>query len=107
MNAGRQIGRREPERGGNVEGGAAAEAVATARKSLVVPMLMLRSGLALVVSMFLGARIVVSGVQMKRGMSVAAGESERQDHDQATQQAGIASRREHVPPKNRKPSNPA
>src|SRR5205823_11940574 len=51
-------------------------------------MLMLRFGLALVVSMFLGARIVVSGVQMKRGMSVAAGESERQDQDQATQQQG-------------------
>ena len=41
-------------------------------------MLMLRSGLALVVSMFLGARIVVSGVQMKRGMGIAADESDRQ-----------------------------
>ena len=41
-------------------------------------MLMLRSGLAVMVRMILGAGIVVSGVQVKRSMGVAAGESERQ-----------------------------
>ena len=44
-------------------------------------MRMLRFGLAMMVRMLLRAGHVVSGVQMKRGMGVAAGESERQQQD--------------------------
>jgi hypothetical protein len=38
--------------------------------------------------MLLGARLVVRAVQMKRGMGVAAGESERQQQDDAAQEQG-------------------
>jgi hypothetical protein len=51
-------------------------------------MLMLRFGLAVVVGMLLGAGIVVSRVQMKRGMGVAAGERERQQQDDAAREQG-------------------
>ena len=51
-------------------------------------MLMLRSGLAVMVRMLLRAGIVVSGVQMKRSMGVAAGERERQQQDDAAQEQG-------------------
>ena len=73
----RQIGRRDSERGSNINGRAAAEAVAAARKSVVMAVLMKRC-LSVVVSMLLGAGLVVSIVQMKRGMGVAADESDRQ-----------------------------
>ena len=73
----RQIGRRDSERGSNINGRAAAETVATARKSVVMTMLMERC-LSVVVGMLLGAGLVVSTVQMKRGMGVAADESDRQ-----------------------------
>jgi len=79
MDVRRQMGRHDAERGNKIGAGAAAEAIAAARKPLVVPMLVLRFGLAVVVSVFLRARLVVSGVQMKRSMGTAAGESERQD----------------------------
>ena len=81
----RQIGRRDTERGGNIDGRAAAETVATARKSVVMTMLMERC-LSVVVGMLLGAGLVVSTVQMKRGMGVAADESERQQQNQAAQE---------------------
>ena len=83
----RQIGRRDPERGSKVDGGAAAEAVAAARKPVVMAMLMERR-FTVVVGMLLGAGLVVSPVQMKRSMGVAADESERQQQDQAAQEQG-------------------
>ena len=83
----RQIGRRDPERGSKADGGAAAETVAAARKPVVMAMLMERR-LPVAVGMLLGAGLVVSAVQMKRSMGVAADESERQQQDQATQEQG-------------------
>ena len=44
--------------------------------------------LPVVVGMLFGAGLVVSAVQMKRGMGVAADESERQQQDQAAQEQG-------------------
>jgi hypothetical protein len=73
----RQIGWRDPERGSKIDGGAAAEAVAAACKPVVMVMLMERR-FTVVVGMLLGAGLVVSTVQMKRSMGVAADESERQ-----------------------------
>ena len=77
MDSGRQFGRGDTEHGSNIDGRTAAEAVAAARKSLVMAVLMKRC-LSVVVRMLLGAGLVVSIVQMKRSMGVAAGESERQ-----------------------------
>ena len=72
-----QTGRRDTEDWRNIHGRAAAEAVAAARKSVVMAMLMERR-FAMVVGMLLRARLVVSVVQMKRSMGVAADKSERQ-----------------------------
>ena len=72
----RQIGRRDPERGSKVDGGAADEAVAATCKPVVMAMLMERR-LPVVVGL-LGAGLVVSTVHMKRSMGVAADESDRQ-----------------------------
>ena len=47
---------------------------------------MLRFGLAVMVRMLVRAGRVVSGVEMKRGMGVAARQGERQQHDQAAQE---------------------
>ena len=77
MNLRRQIGQRDTEDGRNIHGRAAAEAVAAARKPVVMPMLMGRC-FPVVVGMLFGAGVVVSAVQMKRGMGVAADESDRQ-----------------------------
>ena len=82
-----EIGEGDIEDGGKIRGGAAAEAVAAARKPVVMAMLMRRC-LPVVVGMLLGARLVVSAVQMKRSMGVAADESERQQQDQAPQEQG-------------------
>jgi hypothetical protein len=87
MNLRRQIGRRDTERGSNINGRAAAEAVAAGRKAVVMAMLMERR-FSVMVGMLLGAGLVVSAVQMKRGMGVAADESDRQQQDQATQEQG-------------------
>ena len=73
----RQIGRRITEDWCNLHGRAAAEAVAAACKPVVMAMLMERR-FTVVVGMLLGAGLVVSTVQMKRSMGVAADESERQ-----------------------------
>ena len=73
----RQIGRRDSERGSNINGRAAAEAVAAARKSVVMTMLMERR-FSVMVGMLLRAELVVSTVHMKRSMGVAADESKRQ-----------------------------
>ena len=83
----RQIGRCDSERGSKVDGGAAAEAVAAARKPVVMAMLMKR-GLLEMVGLLLSAGLVMSTVQMKRGVGVAADESERQQQDQAAQEQG-------------------
>ena len=81
----RQIGWRDAERGGNVDRRAAAEAVAAAGKPVVMAMLMGRR-FTLVVGMLFGAGLVVRAAQTKRGMGVAADESERQQQDQAAQE---------------------
>jgi hypothetical protein len=73
----RQIGRRDTENWRNIHGRAAAEAVAAARKSVVMTMLMERR-FSMMVGVLLGAGLVVSAVQMKRSMGVAADESDRQ-----------------------------
>src|SRR5262249_27580775 len=82
-----QIGRRDSERRSNINGRAAAEAVAAARKSMVMAMLMERR-FSVVVGMPLEAGLVVSAVQMKRSMGVAADQSDRQQQDQAAQEQG-------------------
>ena len=76
MGTRRHIGRRDTEGGSNIDGRAAAEAVATARKSMV--MVLMERCLSVMVGMLLGTRLVVSIVQMKRSMGVPADESERQ-----------------------------
>jgi hypothetical protein len=68
---------RDTENWRNIHGRAAAEAVAAARKPVVMAMLMERC-LSVVVGMLLRARLVVSPVQMQRGMGVAGDESDRQ-----------------------------
>ena len=77
MRPGRQIGRRDTEDWRNIHGRAAAEAVAAACESVVMAVLMERC-LPVVVGMLLGTWLVMSIVQMKRGMRVAADESDRQ-----------------------------
>ena len=85
MDPRRQIGRRDAEDATKIYDRAAAEAVATARKSVVVLMLMERC-LSVMVGMLLRAGLVVSTVQVKRGMGVAADESKRHQQDQAAQE---------------------
>ena len=80
MNPRRKMSRRDTERRGNIDGRAAAEAVAAARKSVVTAMLMKRR-LSVVMGLLLGAGLLVNAVQMKHGVGVAADESERQQHD--------------------------
>jgi hypothetical protein len=87
MDPRRHVGQRDTEDGRNIHGRAAAEAVAAARKPVVMTVLMERC-FSVVVGMLLGAGLVVSTVQMKRGMGVAADESERQQQDQTTQEQG-------------------
>ena len=84
----RQFGRRDAEPGRKIDGRAAAEAVAAADKSFVVRMLMERLCVSALVPMLFRARPAVSGIQMKRSMSVAARKCERQQHDQAAQKQG-------------------
>jgi len=54
---------------------------------VVMAMLMDRR-FPMMVGMLLGAGLVVSVIQMKRGMGVAADESDRQQQDQAAQEQG-------------------
>ena len=54
----------------------------------MVVLVLMERDLPVVVGMFFGAGIVVNGVQMTRGMGVAARERERQQHDQAAQKRG-------------------
>lgn len=84
MNARRQVGRRHALRGREIDGGATAETVAAAGKSLVVPVLMF--GFAVMVGVLLGAGLGVRHVQMKRGMGIAVRQCERQQQDQAAQE---------------------
>ena len=83
----RQVGGRDTEGWRNIHGRAAAEAVAAARKPVVMAMLMKRR-FSVMVGMLLGAGLVVSAVHMKRSMGVAADESERQQQNQAAQEQG-------------------
>ena len=83
----REIGRRDTEDWRNIHGRAAAEAVAAARKSVVMTML-IEWRFSVMVGMLLRTGLVVSTVQMKRSMGVAADESERQQQDQAAQEQG-------------------
>ena len=82
----RELGQRDVGIGRKIDGRAAAEAVAAAGKSLVVRMLVER--LCASALMIFRARPAVSGIQMKRSMSVAARKCERQQHDQAAQKQG-------------------
>ena len=89
MKARQQIGRRHGERGRKINGDGATEAIAAAGKSFVVPMLVMRRALSgAVVPVLFRAKLAVSGIQMKRSMSVAARKCERQQHDQAAQKQG-------------------
>ena len=88
MDLRRKFGRRDAGIGRNIDGRAAAEAVAAAGKSLVVLMLMMRQAFSAVVRVLLRARLSVSGNRMKRGMGIAADESERQQDDKAAQEQG-------------------
>ena len=54
----------------------------------MVVLVFMERDLPVVVGMLLGAGIVVSHVQMKRGMGVTAGESNRQQQDDAAQEQG-------------------
>jgi hypothetical protein len=83
--------------GSDIDGWAAAEAVAAARKAVVMAMLMGRC--FPVVGMLFGAGLVVSALQMKRVMGVAADESERQQQDQTAQEQGSFYGYDHVTPK--------
>jgi hypothetical protein len=80
------MNRRDNQRWSKIGDGATAEAIAAASKSLVMPMRMLGFGSAVMVGVLFKAGLVVSVVQMKRGMGVAADESERQQQDQAAQE---------------------
>ena len=93
----RQIGRRDTENWRNIHGRAAAEAVAAACKPVVMAMLMERR-FTVMVGMF-RAGLVVSAVQMKRSMGVAADKSNRQQQRSGSARAGIASRYGHATPK--------
>ena len=53
--------------------------------SVFLMMLMLGFGFPPVVGVLLRARLGVSGIQMQRGMGIAARKHERQQHDQAAQ----------------------
>jgi len=88
MDLRRQFGRRDAELGRKIGGRAAAEAVTAAGKSLVARMLMERLRVSAVVAMLFRARPAVSGIQMKRRMSVAARQRERQQHNQAAEKQG-------------------
>jgi len=87
MDLRRQIGRRDSEDGSDINGRAAAEAVAAACKSVVMPMLLERRLFA-VVGMLLRAGLAVSIVEMKRSVGVAADESERQEQNEPAQEQG-------------------
>jgi len=74
----RKFGRRDARIRRKINGRAAAEAIAAARKAIVVPVLVMRRGFSAVVRVLFGARLAVSGVQVKRSMGVAACKRERQ-----------------------------
>ena len=74
----REFGRRDAGIGRKINGRAAAEAIAAARKAIVVPVLVMRRGFSAVVGVLFRARLAVSGVEVKRSMGVAACKRERQ-----------------------------
>jgi hypothetical protein len=76
--------RRDAELGRNTGDGAAAEAIAAARKAVVVLMLMVLRGFSGVVGVPVRTRVGVSGAQLKRGMGVAVRQGDKQQHDQAS-----------------------
>jgi hypothetical protein len=82
-----------------IGGGAAAQAIATARKALVVLMLVMRRCFSGVVRVIFRAGLGVSVTQMKRSIGVAACKRQRQQHDQAAQEQGSLYCNEHVTPK--------
>jgi hypothetical protein len=55
---------------------------------VIVPMLVMRRGCSDVVDVFFRTRIQGSGNQMQRGVSIAVGEHQRQQQDQAAQEQG-------------------
>lgn len=84
----------------------AAEAVAAARKALVVAVLMLMrgSGFPVVVGVLLRAGLGMSDIHMQPGMGVAARKRKRQQHDQAAQDEGPLRGDEHATPEGLKGS---
>jgi len=58
----REFGRRDAGIGRKINGRAAAETVAAARKAIVVPMLVMRRGFSAVGRVLLRTRLAVSGV---------------------------------------------
>ena len=64
--------------------GSAAQAVAAARRSVIVPMLVMRRGCPDVMDVLFRTGIQVSRNQMQRGVSIAGGERQRQQQDQAS-----------------------
>ena len=79
-----QLCRSDGELGRKKGCGSAAQAVAAARRSVIVPMLVIRRGCSDVVDVLFRTRIQVSGNQMQRGVSIAVGERQRQQQDQAS-----------------------
>jgi hypothetical protein len=88
VNARQQIGGSHVERRREIYGGAAAETVAAAGKSPVMPILMPGLGVPVMVGMLLRAGLGVSDVQMKRSMGITVRKRERQQQDQAAQERG-------------------
>jgi hypothetical protein len=88
VNARQQIGGSHVERRREIYGGVAAETVAAAGKSPVMPILMPGLGVPVMVGMLLRAGLGVSDVQMKRSMGITVRKRERQQQDQAAQERG-------------------
>jgi hypothetical protein len=104
MDLRRELCRSDAELGREIGGGGAAQAITTARKALVVLMLVMRQCLSGVMRVIFRAGLGVSGTQVKRSMGVAARKRERQQHDQAAQEEGSLHCNEHVTPRGGKGS---
>ena len=79
-----QLCRSDGELGRKKGCGSAAQAVTAARRSVIVPMLVMRRGCSDVVDVLFRTGIQVSGNQMQRSVSIAVGERQRQQQDQAS-----------------------
>ena len=80
-----KLGRSDAELGRKIGRGGAAQAIAAARNSVVVPMLVIGCGLPGLVGVLFRAGLGVSAAQMQRSMGIAADERERQHQDKASE----------------------